>query len=49
MAKRRLELKAPRAGEMVGSMAKAMSGKGMLIGAGAALVGGALLARALRR
>jgi hypothetical protein len=49
MAKRRLELKAPRAGEMVGSMARAMSGKGMLIGAGAALVGGALLARALRR
>ena len=48
MAKRRVELKAPRAGEMVGSMAKAMSGKGMLIGAGAALVGGALLARALR-
>jgi hypothetical protein len=49
MAKRRLELKAPRAGEMVGAMAKAISGKGMLIGAGAALIGGALLARALRR
>ena len=49
MAKRRLALKAPRTGEMVGSMARAMSGKGMLIGAGAALVGGALLARALRR
>ncbi|HEX7052831.1 MAG TPA: hemerythrin domain-containing protein [Burkholderiales bacterium] len=48
MAKRRLELKAPRAGEMAGAMARAMSGKGMLIGAGAALVGGALLARALR-
>ena len=49
MARRRLELKAPRAGEMMGGMARAMSGKGMLIGAGAALVGGALLARALRR
>lgn len=52
MAKRRLELKAPRTGEMVGSMAKAMSGKGMLIGAGAALIGvailGGLSARALR-
>jgi hypothetical protein len=48
LAKRRLELKAPRAGEMAGSMARAMSGKGMLIGAGAALIGGALLARALR-
>jgi hemerythrin superfamily protein len=48
MAKRRFELKAPRTGEMVGSMAKAISGKGMLIGAGAALIGGALLARALR-
>ena len=44
MAKRRLALKAPRTGEMVGSMARAMSGKGMLIGAGAALIGGALLA-----
>jgi hemerythrin superfamily protein len=49
MAKRRLELKAPRTGEMVGAMAKAMSGKGMLIGAGAALLGGALIARALTR
>jgi hypothetical protein len=49
MAKRRLELKAPRTGEMLGSMAKAMSRKGMLIGAGAAVIGGALLARVLRR
>ena len=49
MAKRRLELKAPRTGEMLGAMAKAMSGKGLLIGAGAALIGGAILARALRR
>ena len=48
MAKRRLQLKAPRTGEMAGAMAKAMSGKGMLIGAGAALIGGALLARVLR-
>lgn len=48
MAKRRMALKAPRTGEMVGSMARAMSGKGMLIGAGAALIGGALLARTLR-
>jgi hypothetical protein len=48
MAARRLQLKAPRTGEMVGAMAKAMSGKGMLIGAGAALIGGALLARVLR-
>ena len=49
MAKRRLELKAPRTGEMIGALAKAMSGKGMLIGAGAAIIGGAILARALRR
>jgi len=48
MAKRRFELKAPRAGEMVGSMARALSGKGMLIGAGAALIGGALFARGIR-
>jgi hypothetical protein len=48
MAKRRLELKAPRAGEMVGSMAKAMSGRSMLLGAGAALAGGALLAWTMR-
>jgi hemerythrin superfamily protein len=48
MAKRRVALKAPRAGEMAGSMARALSGKGMLIGAGAALLGGALVARAMR-
>lgn len=48
MAKRRVALKAPRTGEMVGAMARAMSGKGVLIGAGAALIGGAMLARALR-
>jgi hypothetical protein len=48
MAKRRLELKAPRAGEMAGSMVRTLSGKGMLIGASAALVGGALIARVLR-
>jgi hypothetical protein len=44
MAKRRFELKAPRAGEMAGSMVRALSGKGMLIGAGAALIGGAIVA-----
>ena len=49
MAKRRLELKAPRAGEMVGDMARALSGKGMLIGAGAALLGGVLLAATRRK
>jgi hypothetical protein len=49
MAKRRLELKAPRAGEMVGGMARALSGKGMLIGAGAALLGGVLLAATRRK
>ena len=49
MAKRRVALKAPRTGEMVGSMAKAMSGKGMLIGAGAALLGGVLLAATRRK
>jgi Hemerythrin HHE cation binding domain len=48
MAKRRFELKAPRAREMAGAMAKSMSAKGMLIGAGAAILGGALLARVLR-
>jgi hypothetical protein len=43
MAKRRVALKAPRTGEMVGAMAKAVSAKSMLIGAGAALIAGAVL------
>jgi hemerythrin superfamily protein len=49
MAKRRMQLSAPRAGEMARNMARSVSGKGMLVGAGAAILGGALLARFLRR
>jgi hypothetical protein len=49
MAKRRLQLSAPRAREMARNMAQAGPGKGLLIGAGAAILGGAVLARFLRR
>ena len=49
MTKRRLELSAPRAGEIAGNTLRAMPASTMLMSVGAVLGGGLLLKRALRR
>jgi len=45
MTKRRLQLAAPRTGEIAGSMAKSMSAGSLIVGATALLAGGYLLTR----
>ena len=49
MTKRRLELSAPRAGEIAGNTLRALPASTMLMGVGAALAGSLLLKRAMRR
>jgi hypothetical protein len=49
MTKRRLQLAAPRAGELVGNTVRAMPASTMLMGAGALLAGSLLLRQAFRR
>jgi hemerythrin superfamily protein len=49
MTKRRLELAAPRAGEIIGNTVRAMPASTMLIGAGALIAGSYLLRHAFRR
>jgi hemerythrin superfamily protein len=49
MTKRRLQLAAPRTGEIVGNTVRAMPASTMLIGAGALLAGGYLLRHAFKR
>jgi hypothetical protein len=45
MTKRRMQLTAPRTGEIAGSMAKSMSAGSLIVGATALLAGGYLLTR----
>ena len=45
MTRRRLELMAPRTGQLASGMARSMSGGAMLLAAGLALIGGVLLAK----
>ena len=49
MTKRRLELAAPRTGEILSNTVRAMPASTMLVGAGALLAGGYLLRHAFRR
>jgi hypothetical protein len=49
MTKRRLQLAAPRTGEIVGNAVRAMPASALLVGAGALLAGGFLLRNALKR
>jgi hemerythrin superfamily protein len=49
MTKRRLQLAAPRAGELIGNTVRAMPASTMLMGAGALLAGSLLLRQAFRR
>jgi hemerythrin superfamily protein len=49
MTKRRLELSAPRAGEIAGNTLRALPASTMLMSVGAVLAGGLVLNRALRR
>jgi hemerythrin superfamily protein len=49
MTKRRLELAAPRAGEIAGNTLRALPASTMLMSVGAVLAGGLVLNRALRR
>jgi len=49
MTRRRLELSAPRAGEIAGNALRALPASTMLMGVGAALAGALLLKRTMRR
>jgi hypothetical protein len=49
MTRRRLQLAAPRTGEIVGNTVRAMPASTMLVGAGALLAGGYLLRHAFKR